>query len=165
MYRYAHSVRTLAIIAACTLPGLVLAGAAQHGRLFSQRHFTATIEAGDGVVERVGVRLPLNAKIPKVEVYADVRDMGDSTRAWKKCNLDSKRCAVGDVRIERFHRRDHRAAEEPWQELSVDVINENGSDARAVKLVVTYQPQGGKDLKSCRLDTDCGWHERLSAAP
>ncbi len=58
---------------------------------------------------------------------------------------------------------EHGDAEEPWQELSVDVANESGSETRAVKLLVTYQPQGGGDLKQCRLDTDCGWHERVAA--
>ena len=147
------------------LPVIALAGRAQVGKVFSERHHSATVEPANGMVDRIGVRIPINAKIPKVEVLADVKDMGDSTRGWKKCNIETKRCAVGDVRIDRFHRQDHRDAEEPWQELSVDIVNENASETRAVKLIVTYQPQGGKDLEQCRLDTDCGWHERVAATP
>ncbi len=159
--------RSTLLISVCVmaLPAVVLASVAQQGRVFSERHHSATIEPSGGMVDRIGIRIPVNAKIPKVEVLADVKDMGDSTRDWKKCNIETKRCAVGDVRIDRFHRRDHDDADEPWQELSVDVVNENASETRAVKLIVTYQPQGGKDLEQCRLDTDCGWHERVAATP
>jgi hypothetical protein len=159
--------RSRLLISFClmALPAIVLASVAQQGRLFSERHHSATVEPANGMVDRIGVKIPINAKIPKVEVLADVKDMGDSTRGWKKCNIETKRCAVGDVRIDRFHRQDHRDAEEPWQELSVDIVNENASETRAVKLIVTYQPQGGKDLEQCRLDTDCGWHERVAATP
>jgi hypothetical protein len=153
-----------AVATICILgPSLVHAGPPQQSRLFNERHYTAVIEPAAGAADQIGVKLPLNAKIPKVEVFADVTDQGDSTRKWKKCDIDSKRCAVGDVRIVRFHRAEHRDVDEPWQELSVDVANENPSETRAVKLVVTYQPQGGTDLKSCDLDTDCGWHKRVSA--
>jgi hypothetical protein len=155
--------RVLASLCAVLVPVAALAGAAQQGKVFSERHYSATIEPAGVQVDRIGVRLPVNAKIPKVEVFADVSDMGDRTGEWKKCDIDSKRCAVGDVRIVAFHRREHRDTDEPWQELSVDMANESGSETRAVKLLVTYQPQGGGDLKQCRLETDCGWHERVAA--
>lgn len=141
----------------------VVAGPAQRSQVFQERHYTAVIEPGGAEVDRIGVKLPVNAKIPKVEVFADVKDMGDREGDWKSCNIDTKRCAVGDVRIVRFHRVEHRDTDEPWQELSVDMLNENASESRVVKLWVTYQPQGNADLEGCRLDTDCGWHERVAA--
>ena len=108
--------------------------------------------------------LPVSAKIPKVEVFADVKDMGRSKSDWKKCNIETKVCAVGDVRIVRFHRVEHRETDEPWQELSVDMMNENPTQTRAVKLYVTYQPQSGAYLEACLDDPECGWHKRLPAS-
>lgn len=145
----------LAIISATiVLLAASYAASAQQGRLFSERHHTAVVAAG--ALEQVGVKIPRGAKIPKVEVFADTSDKGDKVGAWKSCNIETKSCKQSDVRIVRFHRGEREGDPEPWQELSVDVANESG-ESRAVKLVVTFQPQGGKDLKECRLETDCGW--------
>ena len=142
------------LAASVVLPAASYAASPQEGRLFSERHHSAVIAAG--AVEQIGVKLPRGAKIPKVEVLADTSDKGDKSGDWKSCNIETKRCEQSDVRIVRFHRGERDGDPEPWQELSVDVANESG-ETRAVKLMVTFQPQGGKDLKECRLDTDCGW--------
>jgi hypothetical protein len=137
----------------------------QSDRVFEERFRIAVIEPSNGdFVDQIAVKLPVSAKIPKVEVFADVKDMGRSKSDWKTCNIETKVCAVGDVRIVRFHRVEHRETDEPWQELSVDMMNENPTETRAVKLFVTYQPQSGAYLESCLDDPNCGWHKRLPAS-
>jgi hypothetical protein len=153
----------LMALAGLACPAQLLAGAAQHGRVFQERHYVAVIQPAGAEIDRIGVKLPINAKIPKVEVFADTRDMGDKTGAWKKCDIESKACEIGDVRIIRFNRVEHRDTDSPWQELSVDVASDATGASRTVKLLVTFQPQGGRDLEECRLETDCGWHERVAS--
>jgi len=117
------------------------------------RYFTAEVppSAAGGRV-RVGVKLPLGARIAKTEVFVDVEDKGNS-KGWSECDIKRKTCSVGDVRILGFHRDD----EEDWQSLSVDL--ESGADAaRFAKLTVLFQTSSGSDRTGCqRASPRCGF--------
>jgi len=122
------------------------------------RYFTAEIpQQRDGGVIRVGVKLPLGAKVAKTEVFVDSEDKG-SEKSWSKCDNKTKKCAIGDARIIRFHRENREA----WQELAVDVNSESGQP-RYAKISVVYQPQSGRDRTGCnRTNLRCGFTAEAS---
>lgn len=116
------------------------------------RFFTAEIPpASQGGEVRVGVKLPLGAKIARTEVFIDSEDKGDR-KGWAKCNIKTKACTIADARILRFHRE----SGEQWQQLAVDVEN-SAEQSRFVKLSVLFQPQSGFDRSGCsRNNKRCG---------
>jgi len=117
------------------------------------RYFSAEIQPGPGSGPvRIGVKLPLGAKIAKTEVFVDREDKG-KRKDWSKCDINRKTCAIGDVRILRFH----RDTEENWQALSVD-LESTADTVRYAKLKVLYQTSSGTDRTGCkRTSVRCGF--------
>jgi hypothetical protein len=117
------------------------------------RYFTAEIPpAPDGGTVRLGVKLPLGAKIAKTEVFVDTEDKGER-KDWAKCDIEEKTCAIGDARIVAFHRENL----DQWQDLGVDVASD-ASEPRYAKISVLFQPQSGFDKSGCnRANLRCGY--------
>lgn len=130
-----------------------LTGTAPSEGPLRQRYFTAEIvPSPEGGAVRLGVKLPIGAKIAKTEVFVDVEDKGPR-KDWSACDIEKKSCAISDARILRFH-RDKR---EHWQELAVDVSSDAEQPLYA-KISVVYQPQSGKDRSGCnRTSHRCGF--------
>ncbi|KPK57779.1 MAG: hypothetical protein AMJ59_17865 [Gammaproteobacteria bacterium SG8_31] len=151
-------VATLLAALVAMLAGTGLAQAGKFGKGAVEgplrlRYFTAEIPpAPDGGKVRVGVKLPLGAKIAKTEVFIDTEDKGER-KDWAKCDIEKKTCDIGDSSIVAFHRENR----DEWQDLAVDVRSDAG-EPRYAKISVLFQPQSGFDNSGCnRNNLRCGY--------
>lgn len=152
---------TVGIMLTALVAMLIGAAAAQAGKFgkgavegpLRLRYFTAEIPtAADGGMVRLGVKLPLGAKIAKTEVFIDTEDKGER-KDWARCDVEKKTCDIGDSRIVAFH-RDNR---DEWQDLAVDVRSD-AAEPRYAKIAVLFQPQSGFDNSGCnRNNLRCGY--------
>lgn len=145
--------KTLAIaLLTAMIPVAATATIGTDGAL-ERRFYVAEIPpatAGGGV--RVGVLLPLGAKIAKTQVQVAATALGDEIDGWADCDVETKACDLAGTEIVRFHRDDTDNA----QELAADMRNVGG-EPRYVKLTVLFQPQSGSDRSGCEDKEKCGF--------
>lgn len=141
----------ISLIAAAALLAPAIGLALIHGSndALGFRYFTA--EIAPGTTLQVGVKLPRSAKIARTRVFADDEDLGGA-KDWMECDIEKRTCAIGDMRILRFHRE----RRDDWQELAADLRNESG-ETRYAKVLVLYQNQSGFDRSGCGPDHVCGF--------
>ncbi len=146
---------TTCALAAVLVPVLGQAQGVEAERALEQRFYVAEIPPGGEVL--IGVKLPRNALIAKTSVYVDSTDKGQKMD-WSTCNIDTKKCEIGDARIVGFV----RAEKDKWEELAVNVRSSSGQ-VRFAKIQVNFQPQAGEDESGCGEYEKCGFSNVVTA--
>ena len=157
------------LLAAVTLPGSVWAGRASTGsrQVFMVRTYTSEVPsavADEGRYVRVGVILPPNSKVVKVEAYMDEQNFGRSVDRWHHCDFSEGRCEVASTRVDGLSRinsnRDVQILANFW--------NFHDTKPRYAKLKVTFLPIGNPRKtyrpRECWLRTECGYAGWMDAA-
>jgi hypothetical protein len=142
-------------LAAVLAPVIGQAQGVEIERSLDQRFYVAEVPPGGEV--RVGVKLPRDSLIAKTSVFVDSTDKGQKMD-WKTCNIDTRKCEIGDARIVGFV----RAEKATWEELAVNVTN-SSDQVRYAKVQINFQPQAGEDESGCGEYEKCGFSEVMSS--
>jgi len=145
----------IATVAALFAPALGQAQGVEIERGLEQRYFVAEVPPGATV--QVGVKMPRDALIAETKVFVDTMDKGEKMD-WSACDVDTKKCKIGDARIIGYHRVE--AAK--WEQLAVDVKS-TSDQVRYAKIQVNFQPQSGSDESGCEDVEKCGFSKTLES--
>ena len=128
--------------------------------IYQIRTYTAEVPTSDdrtGSFTRLGVILPPDSKVIKVDAYMDDKNHGKRVGRWKTCNLESGQCRIGEARVTGLRRENSSDA----VQITTDFWNLRDGEPRYAKLRVTFLPIGNPrrkySLAECRLRVECGF--------
>ncbi|MGI9264282.1 MAG: hypothetical protein ACR2QU_05100 [Gammaproteobacteria bacterium] len=148
----------LMILATSVVPAS--ASLVKSGPIFFVRIYTSEVPssvASEGQYVRIGVILPADSKVAKVEAFMDDTDFGRSTDKWRSCDFKTGDCELDSARVTGLSRTNSLTE----VVITADFWNMHNEMPRFAKLKVTFLPIGNMKKnyarKECWLRVECGF--------